>query len=119
MKPTILKSLQTNALSTREIVDYVIKHRPMNIGDLQYKSQIASATSGLKAQGKLIYHRGRYRKVGKEVQEWYYNLTGQEADRIKKLENVSAADPSKKELADLYTKYHLNRLNLTPQLIKQ
>ena len=119
MKPTILKALQTNALSTREIVAYITKHRPKNISDLHYKSQITCAVANLKRQGKLIYHRGRYRKVGKEVQEWYYNLTGQEADRIKKLENISAADPSKKELADLYTKYHLNRLNLTPQLIKQ
>lgn len=70
MKPAILKALQTNALSTREIVAYVIKHRPMNKSDLHYKSQITHNISALKAQGKLIYHRGRYRKVGKEVQEW-------------------------------------------------
>lgn len=119
MRQIILKALQTNALTAKEIIDYTLKRHPKEIDTLQYKARITAATSTLKGQGFLIYHKGRYRKAGKEVQEWYYNLTGQEVDKIKKIEKLSFTTPSKKELADLYTKYHLNRLNLTPHTTKQ
>jgi len=119
MKQIILKALARNALTTAEVVAYVTKHQPKNIDPLTYKQQIARELALLKREGVIMHHtgsrrRGRYRKVGKEVSEWYYNLKGQDADRMKKAEGITATDLSKKQLADLYTKYHLNRVNLTP-----
>jgi len=115
----ILKALKTNALTTKEIQEYVFKKCPTDTDPLIRKHEILLGIHMLKKKGEILRHRGRYQKVGKEVKEWYYNLTGQEADRIKKIENIKANDPTKKEMATLYAKYHLNRLNLTPQLNKQ
>lgn len=115
----ILKALKTNALSTKEIQEYVFKKYPTDADPLIRKHEILQGIHRLKKKGELLRHRGRYQKAGKDVWKWYYNLIGQDADRMKKAENIKTNDPTKKEMADLYTKYHLNRLNLTPQLNKQ
>lgn len=114
MRRIILKALQTNALTTEEIIAYAVKNERPTTDLLVYRTRIKSGIERLKQKGEILRHRGRYWRLGKEAQEWYYNLTGMQVDQMRRAEKLPQKDPTQKQLADLYLKYYLNRVNLTP-----
>jgi len=119
MRQIILKALQTNALTTEELIAYALKKELPTMDILVFRTKVKFMIGKLKREGKILRHKGRYWRIGKEATEWYYNLTGVQVDQMRRAENLPQKDPTQKQLADLYLKYHLNRVNLTPTSTKQ
>lgn len=114
MRQIILKALQSNALTTEELIAYALKKELPTMDILVYRTKVKNVIKNLRREGFILRHKGRYWRVGKEVTAWYYKLTGLQVDQMRKAEGLPQKDPTQKQLADLYLKYHLKRVNLTP-----